>query len=265
MWKWEVKDKEAKGVFVVVHGAGEYHVRYEWVVRRLNDFGYHVIMGDLPGQGTTTGRRGHVNSFDDYFKAVIPWMKEAKKYDLPVIQLGHSMGGLISLLVQKEVTSSLRPDILVLSSPCLGLANIPPLYKRAISKSLTRLLPTVSLPSGLAPGSGTRDEWMRARDLKDAMLVKNVSARYYAELVKAIKRAHDESDAFPNLPLFVMQGGEDLIVNKEEVKRWFNKLDIEDKAYREWPDFYHEVLNEPGKEDVFLHMLAFVTVRLHML
>ncbi|PYZ97118.1 phospholipase [Alteribacter lacisalsi] len=264
MWKWEVKNGTAKGVFVIVHGAGEYHVRYDWVVRQLNRHGYHVIMGDLPGQGTTTGRRGHVNEFQDYFRKVNPWLREARKYGLPVIQLGHSMGGLISLLVQNEVKPSLRPDILILSSPCLGLANIPPLYKRALSKGLNRLWPTLSLPSGLEPGSGTRDEKMRVRDVSDAVLVKKVSVRYYAELTASIRRAHTEVERFPDLPLYVMQGGDDRIVDKEEVKRWFNNLDISDKAYREWPGFFHEVLNDPGKEEVLLQMLAFVTARLHM-
>ncbi|WP_096436282.1 alpha/beta fold hydrolase [Alteribacter populi] len=265
MWKWEVQNQPAKGVFVIVHGAGEYHVRYEWVVRQLNEHGYHVIMGDLPGQGTTTGRRGHVNQFTDYFEAVTPWLEEAQSYNLPVVQLGHSMGGLISILIQQVVKPSLKPDLLLLSSPCLGLSNTPPMYKRVISKSLNRLWPTVSLPSGLEPGSGTRDERMRARDRKDEQLVKNVSVRYYAELTRAIKKAHDSVAVFPNLPLFVMQGGDDRIVDKKEVKRWFNSLDIEDKSYREWPSFFHEVLNDPGKEDVFLHMLAFVTTRLHVI
>ncbi|TMW71800.1 alpha/beta fold hydrolase [Alteribacter natronophilus] len=264
MWIRETSEKEPKGVFVIVHGAGEYHVRYEWVVQQLNRSGYHVIIGDLPGQGTTTGRRGHVSEFPEYFRQVRPWLREARGYGLPVIQLGHSMGGLISLLVQNEIKPSLRPDILVLSSPCLGLANTPPIYKRAISRVLNQVWPTLSLPSGLEPGSGTRDEKMRARDRADASLVKKVSVRYYRELTASIRRAHEEASLFPDLPLFVMQGGDDRIVDKEEVKRWFNALDITDKAYREWPGYFHEVLNDPGKEEVLLQMLAFVTARLHM-
>ena len=53
MWKWET-EQEAKAVIVIIHGAMEHHGRYGWLIEMWRTSGYHVIMGDLPGQGMTS-------------------------------------------------------------------------------------------------------------------------------------------------------------------------------------------------------------------
>lgn len=40
-----------KGVVVIAHNILEHTGRYAYVITMLRRNGYHVIMGDLPGQG----------------------------------------------------------------------------------------------------------------------------------------------------------------------------------------------------------------------
>ena len=49
MWKWEAEN-DAKGVVVIAHNILEHTGRYAYVITMLRRNGYHVIMGDLPGQ-----------------------------------------------------------------------------------------------------------------------------------------------------------------------------------------------------------------------
>ena len=260
MWKWETGVDEAKGVFVIVHGAGEYHGRYGWIIRQLNEGGYHVVMGDLPGQGTTEGPPGHIEAFDQYTSKVSLWLAEAREYGLPVILLGHSMGGLISVRTLLRLAEEQYPDVLLLSSPCFSLYNEPPRTKRFLSKVLNPFFPKLMFPTNLKPGSGTRDAWMRRRDEGDKRLVKYVSIRWYRELSEAIRTVHNEISSMPDIPLFISQGGEDLIVDKTAVRRWFDNVQVHTKYYKEWKGLYHEVLNEPEKDDVLMHMLGFVAM-----
>ncbi|ADU31563.1 alpha/beta fold hydrolase [Evansella cellulosilytica] len=259
MWKWEVE--KPKGVFVIVHGAGEYHVRYKWVREQLNKLQYNVIQGDLPGQGTTTGPRGHINSFHDYIQVVKKWLNEATKYDVPIILLGHSMGSLISIHTLMSLQKAALPHAVVLSSPCLGLVNEPDFNKKVAAHILNVVYPSFRFPSGLVPGSGTRDEWMRSRDKHDDKLIKKVSVRWYRELDKAMTNAIENVNEFPDVPLLVTQAGGDLITNKHKAKEWFDRLPISNKYYKEWDHLYHEVLNEPERHKVLAHLIGFVTLQ----
>jgi lysophospholipase len=89
-----------------------------------------------------------------------------------------------------------------------------------------------------------------------------VSVRWYRELVKAIQIAHEKIADLPDLPLLVMQAGDDKIVDKTAVKAWFDQLSLSEKVYKEWPKLYHEIFNEPEREQVFLYAQTFLTLQL---
>ncbi|KZE64651.1 phospholipase [Fictibacillus phosphorivorans] len=255
MWTWKT-DKDAIGTIVVVHGANEHHGRYDWVIKQLNETGYHCVSGDLPGQGTTTRRRGHIDTFNEYIHTIESWFFEAEQLGLPVYILGHSMGGLavIRTLMEKE----LNAKAVILSSPCLGLVQYPSRGKEAVSLILNKLAPGIRLATNLPEGSATRNEEIRKRDKADKLIVKKVSVRWYRELIASIKYAFDQYKRFPNVPLLLLQAGDDLIVDKETVRQWFNGIHIEEKWYKEFPSLYHEVLNEPERDKVFDYVKRFL-------
>lgn len=247
---------ELKATLVIVHGAGEHHGRYRWLIEQLNQNGFHVVTGDLPGQGRTIGRRGHVRSFTEYIDTVETWLHEANTYKKPVFLLGHSMGGLIVIRTLMKQSPPLKA--VILSSPCLGLVNNLPSLIESLTKLLNYIIPRARFPSNLEPGSGTRNEAIKARDRRDPLYNRNVSIRWYRELRKAMGLAHSAVDHFPDVPLIALQGGDDRIVNKEDVKRWFERVPSKEKEYKEWDGLFHEVFNEPEREDVLDHTLQFI-------
>lgn len=248
---------KARGAIVLVHGAMEHHRRYGWLIEmfRLNHF--HVITGDLPGQGLTTrSQRGHIESFNEYIIEVAKWIEEAEKYEVPVFLLGHSMGGLAVIRLLQE--RKLKPAGVILSSPCLGLAEYPPLPINALSAGLNWIAPEIKVKSTLKVDLATRNEDVKDRALNDSLFVTKVSVRWYRELLKAMKAAFTNISVFPDVPLLVMQGGDDKIVDKVEVIDWFNRLSITEKLYKEWPNCYHEIFNEPERELVFEYAKNFI-------
>jgi lysophospholipase len=81
-----------------------------------------------------------------------------------------------------------------------------------------------------------------------------------------MKIAHLKTEAIsPDIPLLVMQAGEDKIVDKKAVRKWFHQLDLSEMHYKEWPSLYHEIFNEPEREDVFFYAKEFVENRLRQL
>ncbi|OIJ18175.1 phospholipase [Anaerobacillus alkalidiazotrophicus] len=256
MWEWEAK--EAKGVFVIVHGANEYHVRYKWLIEKLNNSGFHVVMGDLPGHGVNPISQGHIHSFSEYIDTVEKWYERAVQFHLPIFILGHSMGGLV--LIQTMIKKKFNVCAVILSSPCLGLTNPPSRLKHCSAYLIHKIYPKFRLPTNLA--EGTRCKEMIQRDDNDPHLVKKVSVRWYFELTNAMESSLHEVSNFPNVPVLVLQGGNDLIVDKSVVIQWFNQLKNTEKYYKEWPGLYHEVFNEPEKEKVFRVTKTFTEMHL---
>ncbi|WP_043934043.1 alpha/beta hydrolase [Bacillus sp. EB01] len=256
MWKWEA-DGEAKAVIVIVHGAMEHHRRYGWLIEMWRTSGFHVIMGDLPGQGMTTrSSRGHIDSFDDYLVEVKDWIQAAYTYGLPVFLLGHSMGGLISIRLLQEEQLTLAG--VILSSPCLGLIHQPSKVINGLSYGLNVVFPSLRMNSGLTVQMATRNKDVQEADSNDTLYVTKVSVRWYRELQDAMKTAFEELDKTQDTPTLVMQAGDDLIVNKKAVSTWFNHAPLSEKRYKEWPGLYHEIFNEPEREQVFQYSIDFV-------
>lgn len=260
MWKWEAEG-EAKAVIVMIHGAMEHHRRYGWLIQMWRSAGFHVIMGDLPGQGMTTrSRRGHISSFDDYINEVKDWIQAAYQFELPVFLLGHSMGGLIAVRMLQEENVKLAG--VILSSPCFGLAKYPPKWLNALGIAMNVIYPELRMNSGITVELATRNQDVRDADLNDTLYVTKVSVRWYRELIQAMKLVFMNIGKLPDVPMLVMQGGDDKIVNKTSVRDWFNQAPLSEKRFKEWNHCYHEIFNEPEREDIFEYAKDFVNSQL---
>lgn len=260
MWKWEADDP--RGVFVIVHGAGEHHGRYNWLIDKWLSQGFHVVMGDLPGHGETTRRRGHIDSFDDYIKSVSDWIEAAEAYGLPIFLLGHSLGGLV--VIRSMVEKRLPVQAVLLSSPCTGILHPPARALKAAVRAANSVVPKlrVRIKSSSNNPSATRNEERLQQDAEDPLIVQKVSIRWYNELERAMKAASVTVNDFPNVPLLLMQAGEDKIVDQHTVISWFDRLPIKDRTYKEWDGLYHEIFNEPERDDVFRYACGFVDLHL---
>ncbi|MFD2639681.1 alpha/beta hydrolase [Piscibacillus salipiscarius] len=252
---------QPKGVIVAVHGAFEHAGRYEWLFDRFNHFGFHVVAGDLPGQGTTKGKRGHIRSFTEYIVTVLSWIDEAKKYDFPVFLFGHSMGGLTAIRTVQQHQTDVNG--IILSSPALGMKNglARPVY--FASKLLNVATPSIRFKTGVRSDMATRNEGYKAHDVSDPLFLRKVSVRWYHEFERAIALAFKKIHKYPDIPTILLQGGDDHLVDVEAVKEWFNSIDVSDKSIKIYEELYHEILNEPERELVLKDVISFIDQHLN--
>ena len=188
------------------------------------------------------------------------WIQAAYQFELPVFLIGHSMGGLIAirLLQQEEINLA----GVVLSSPCLGVVHTPSKLLNLLSYPLNAIIPSFRMNSGVTVEMATRNDEVREADLNDTLYVTKVSIRWYRELIDEIKLAFEQIQKTQDLPFLVMQGGEDKVVNKGSVKDWFNIVPLSEKRFKEWPKCYHEIFNEPEREEIFEYAKDFFNSQL---
>ena len=116
---WPIDDPAR--LVVLVHGYGEHIGRYEHVAAALNARGSAVVGPDHRGHGQSPGEPALVEDFEpivDDLRAVV----QAARGDLPVVMVGHSMGGLIATRYAQRFPEDLAG--LVLSGPAIGLGPV---------------------------------------------------------------------------------------------------------------------------------------------
>ena len=95
--------------------------------------------------------------------------------------------------------------------------------KDLASKVLNRLTPTLTVASGINSNHVTRDEQIRDQYVRDELRVTKVSVRWYQELHKNMHLATRYPEKMPDIPLAVLQAGDDKIVSKYAVRDWFDR------------------------------------------
>jgi len=131
-----------RGVVLIVHGLGEHAGRYDHVARRLNDWGFAVRGYDQCGHGESGGLPGSLPTdtrlLDD-LADIIDSTRTRMTPGLPLVLLGHSMGGLVA---SRFVSLSIRKvDALVLSSPALNPGMNP--FQKLLVAVLPRIAPNL--------------------------------------------------------------------------------------------------------------------------
>ena len=111
---------EPTHVVLVAHGYGEHVGRYERVADALVAGGAVVYAVDHVGHGRSDGERVLVDDFEDVVTDLHTLAGTARREHpgLPVVLLGHSMGGLIAARYAQRHGDTLAA--LVLSSPVVG-------------------------------------------------------------------------------------------------------------------------------------------------
>ena len=236
---------EPVGLILVAHGVAEHAGRYQHVADVLVGLGLRVVIPDHRGHGRSGGKRLLVRDLSE-FTADLETLRTLELVDgRPTYLLGHSMGGCIALDYALDHQSSLTA--LVLSAPAvLPGDDINPLLIR-VAKVLGKVLP--GLPGQkLSSASISRDPAVVTAYDEDPL---NYRGALPAGVGGAMLRAMDSFPArLPSLtlPLLVLSGTADSIVNPDGARLVDRLAGSKDKTLKMYDGLYHEVFNEPEKE-----------------
>ena len=65
---------------------------------------------------------------------------------------------------------------------------------------------------------------------------------------------------FPDgLPALFLVAGTDQLVDPDATRAVFDRIGHTDKRFRLYPEKYHEIFNDPGYEEVFAEILAWLS------
>ena len=235
-------------VALLAHGYGEHIGRYDHVADHLRRHGAAVYGPDHIGHGKSGGERVLVPDFDEVVTDLHTVEDHARTRHpgLPVVLVGHSMGGMIAARYAQRYGGGLAA--LVLSGPVLGRWG-PIQALRGLEE-----IPDVPID----PATLSRDLTVGEAYDADPLVW---HGPFRPETVEAFDRCLSAIAAggrLGALPTLWVHGEADELVPLSETRAGVEEIRGDDLTEVIYPGARHEVFNETNKDEVLGQVTAFV-------
>ncbi|MBW2117923.1 MAG: lysophospholipase [Deltaproteobacteria bacterium] len=240
--------EKEKARLIIAHGLGEHSGRYDRVINRLVPEGLSIWALDFCGHGRSGGKRGHIESFDQYIADIdklIEIASEDAPQDTKIFLLGHSLGGLIALNYGLRLPDKLNG--LIVSSPVLAFKVKVQAFKIISGKVMSAVWPGLSMANELDLTKISHDRSVVDAYIHDPLVHNRVTARWFTEFISAMAWVQ-ESVKKMQVPILMQIAGSDFLVDAGASETFFNHLLLKDKTIHIYRELFHEIFNETADE-----------------
>ncbi|MEA2212337.1 MAG: hypothetical protein QOF83_2285 [Solirubrobacteraceae bacterium] len=246
LYRWNAKSPDH--IVVLAHGYAEHARRYDHVAEALVANAAVVYAVDYPGHGKTDGVRALVADIDDLAADTEAVVKVAKGEwpELPVVMLGHSMGGITATRYAQNHQSELMA--LVLTGPAIG--------------GNPDLLGMVALPEipevPIDPSWLSRDPEVGRAYVEDPLVYNGPFKRPTLEMFVTAVQQVKEGGSLGELPTLWLHGENDPLAPLGPAREAIDRIRgsaLQEKVY---PGAMHEILNETNKDEVIGDIIGFI-------
>jgi alpha-beta hydrolase superfamily lysophospholipase len=234
-------------IALIAHGYGEHAARYGHVADYLVRHGGVVYAPDHLGHGRSEGERALVERVEDMVEDLEAVARTAADDhpDLPVVLIGHSMGGIVATRFAQRHASPLAA--LVLSGPAIGGSP-------AIEALLT-MDPIPDVP--IDPSTLSRDPEVGRAYAEDPLVWHGPFRRATLEAMVAAVRAIGAGPSLA-LPVLWLHGEDDALVPVADTRTAVQRLAGARLESVTYPGARHEVLNETNRDQVLAALTSFI-------
>mmetsp|Transcript_36861 Transcript_36861/g.92389 ORF Transcript_36861/g.92389 Transcript_36861/m.92389 type:complete len:379 (-) Transcript_36861:580-1716(-) len=257
---------EASAAVLLVHGYAEHSSRpgYDEFARYLvRELGVRVYTFDNRGFGLSQGERAFAVSYEE-------WVHDAKRVfelmapkTVPRFVIGHSLGGAMALCLAMECEH--KPTGVVLTGPAI----VPdPEIASPLLVSISSAF-SWAVPKLVLPGAGALDPEAVCRDPEVVIHIRNdplyyhssMKARTGAECLRMMSHIRDHLQQI-TFPFLTCHGMDDRVTLMEGSQLLYDGAASSDRAIKLYQGLYHELLNEPEKEQVSSDIASWIKERL---
>ena len=248
-----------RGIIVLSHGFNSHSGYYLWAAEQLLASRLAVYALDYRGRGKSDGERYFVESFSEYQSDLDMTVQRARSLapGLPLFILGHSAGGVIACNYVLDHQSEIAGLI------CESFAyRVPaPDFALAVLKGLSHVAPHAHVLN-LPKKEFSRDPKVTQALIDDPMLANEVQpTKTVAEMVRADERLKRDFPQF-RLPLLIIHGTKDTVTRPEGSQEFYDRASSTDKTLKLYEGYFHDPLNDIGKETVMADIRAWIEKRL---
>lgn len=243
---------DPKAVCVIVHGLAEHYGRYDYLAEKLVAAGYAVVRFDHRGHGRSEGTPIYYADHTEIVKDTDVFVEVAKEEfgGLPLIMIGHSMGGFGAASYGSTFPGKI--DFYVLSGAGTRALDA--------TQGLDDSLPDdFYIPNALGDGVCS-DPAVVAAYAADPLVGKEISVG----LMRALGTGIAWLEANPQLfvdPVIIMHGANDGLINPTASLSFFSEIASTDKSLFVYAGLGHEIFNEFKKDWVIGNAIEWLNDR----
>jgi acylglycerol lipase len=242
-------DKEVKAAVFVAHGIVEHSGRYDGIGSFLASKGYAVYAFDFRHHGRSGGKKGQMDKFSLILEDFNLFLKVIQKAQpgCKVFLFGHSMGASLSMAYSESRQSELA-GLILSGSPLRSQPRIPTALIGALYP-LTVITPNLGLYK-LDSSTLSRDKAIVEGYDKDPLVFRGkLSCRLIISFMWMLHKVEARLNDI-TIPVLILHGSNDNLCSPNGSEVVYTKIGSKDKTYIPYQGFYHEILNEPEKDQV---------------
>jgi acylglycerol lipase len=258
--RWPSRQSRPVAILVFLHGIASHSAWFGETADDLAEQGVAVYAPDRRGSGLSSGRRGHIPNYPralDDVKEVVAFVA-SQHHRTPLFLAASSWAAKLGLAY-----AALRPDSLsglLLLGPGLFPRVQLSLAQRAAVIAGHLVRPTTPITIPLTPELYTTTSRYRDFIRGDQLRLLTATAQFFWETGRLDRRRRLAS-ARLRLPLLVLQGEDDAMMDVSETQEWFARLPVADKTYRSYPGAGHTLDFEPDRSRYLTDMLEWLSTR----
>ena len=259
--RWPSGRSPPRAVIVFLHGIASHAGWFGETAADLDSRGVAVYGPDRRGSGRSGGPRGHLERYGRALDDVEEMVRlvSSEHRTTPIFLAASSWAAKLAVVYAAQ-----RPD------PLSGLLLLGPGLLPRVKLSPTRQLlvvvghlvtPRARLPIPLTPELYTANRPYVDFIRGDRLRLLEATTRFFWETGR-LDRQRGRASARLDLPLLVLQGEDDKMMDVARTRRWFSRLGVEDKTYVAYPGAGHTLDFEPDRTPYLTDMLAWLSDRL---
>lgn len=262
--RWDLP--ASKGRVVLAHGYGEHAERYRHTAQWLNDLGWSVSAMDHRGFGRSGGRRGDASGIRAFVEDLAHFLRHERTHDIelaqvgpvivdgvpvaplpvcPQVLLGHSFGGLVSVLDLLWHADTL--DGLILTSPVVALQPMS-VFMRILQRVLLLVAPHKSLDLPNDKDQVCSDPAMVQQYWNDPLCHRFVSAAF----AQALQEGREEILRFGHeldRPILLLEAGNDTVADPDGAEPLWAAVKPGLLERHRLAEFKHEILHDLRRQE----------------
>ena len=254
---WE-PGEQPRASLVICHGVNSHGGQYLGAAAEFASRGFAVTALDLRGRGRSEGERFYADSVDDYVSdlSLAIELARSKHPDLPIYLLGHSAGGVTSVSYALDYQDRLAGLI----CESFAFRVFAPNFVLKLLEGASHIAPHAHVLKLKMEDFSRDPEWVAQLNADPLTLGEVQPVQTVAALARAGERFEREFGRI-TLPVLILHGTADKATRPDGSQQFFDEAGSADKTLKLYDDYYHDLLNDLGKEQVFDDIVAWIDER----